>query len=263
MRYFAQVTASLTLLSKALEIFGRHMSWDHRVESWGQKAPLDIAKFNHTKQSLLKQVTWDHTQMGFEYLNHGDSTDSLGKLFQSSTTLTEKTNFLSLNVISCISIWVYYLLSCNWTPQVLALISPLSSPTRRLLLPDIYTHWFPQKLLFSRLCNSSSQPLFIWQIFQSLDHHCDPQKDSFQYTHVSCILGSPVLNPVLQRCLSSAEQKWRITALILLKMLTILNAAHDITGLFCHQSALLAHGQLVVHPDQRSLSAKLLFGWYW
>lgn len=82
--------ASLTLLSKALEIFGRHTSWDHRVESWGQKAPLDIAESNHTKQSLLEQVTWDHAQLDFEYLSHGDSTDSLGKLFQSSITLTEQ-----------------------------------------------------------------------------------------------------------------------------------------------------------------------------
>lgn len=184
---------------------------------------------NHTKRSLLKQVTWDHTQMGFEYLNHGDSTDSLGKLFQSSTTLTEKNNFLSLNVISCISIWVYYLLSCNWTPQVLALISPLSSPTRLLLLPDIYTHWFPQKLLFSRLCNSSSQPLFIWQIFQSLDHHCDLQKDSFQYTHTLVYWGAQYwtqyfkgVSPVLSRSeVSPPSSCWKCWQFLMQPMISL------------------------------------------
>lgn len=73
---------------------------------------------------------------------------------------------------------------------------------------------------FSRLKSPSSFKYFlIWQTLQSLYHLYNPLLDSFQYVPVSLVPGSPDLEPSLQICLISAEQRSRIISLNLLDIL--------------------------------------------
>jgi len=56
---------------------------------WGSSSPNPL-----TKQGRLQQAAQDLVQAGLEYLQEGDSTTSLGSLFQGSITLRGKKFFL-------------------------------------------------------------------------------------------------------------------------------------------------------------------------
>lgn len=89
----------------------------------------------------------------------GDSTTSLGKLFQCSTTLPGKKCFLVfLQIISCVS-----------TGKILS--SSSSFPTIRYLFTFIRS---PLSLLFFRLVIPSSSSLFSREVLQSLNHRFGP-----------------------------------------------------------------------------------------
>lgn len=65
----------------------------------------------------------------------------------------------------------------------------------------------PLKHLLSALKSPRSQPLLIHKILQVLNHLRGASLYSFQFVHVSFVLGSLELDPALQMCLTSPEQR--------------------------------------------------------
>ena len=74
----------------------------------------------------------------------------------------------------------------------------------------INTDKTPLGLLSSRLSSSSYRSPSSCQLLQSLNHLFGPALDWLQYVYSSLILRSPDLDPELQVCLTSAEQRGRI-----------------------------------------------------
>lgn len=89
-------------------------------------------------------------------------------------------------------------------------------------------------------------------MLQIFNHLCGLSLDSFQYVPFSLVLETPALGPVLQVCLTWAEQRGSITSLSLLEMLSWVQPRK-----LCHKGSSMAHGQLDVHQDIRAF----LTGW--
>jgi len=98
------------------------------------------------------------------------------------------------------------------TQKHLARLPYSSSPVRCLY-----------RLIRSPAAFSSSGWLIPASASVTLNHLCGLLLDSFQYVHVSLVLGSPAMDTALQFCLSRAEQRLRITSLDLLAMLCLLH----------------------------------------
>lgn len=67
-----------------------------------------------SKQSQVKQVAQGFVSLCLSISMDGDSTTSLGNLFQCSTSLTAKKLFICLNRIYCVFIHACCILSCHW-----------------------------------------------------------------------------------------------------------------------------------------------------
>lgn len=110
--------------------------------------------------------------------------------------------------ISCILIFVCCTLSCHWALPRRACLPQLNS-----LLSGIYIHWWdpPESSLLhakqSPLLESHMKDVPVLKNLHSL------LLDLLQYSHVWRVLWSPQLDPELQMCVSSADQRGKITSL--------------------------------------------------
>lgn len=102
-----------------------------------------------------------------------------------------------------------------------------------------------------------SKSLLKWEILKSLYHLCGPALALLQNVHVSPVLESPALNPALQMCLISAEERGKDQlpepAGDLLSI-----AAHGAVGLCCKGTE-LGHGQFVTQQEAQSLFCRAHF----
>ena len=110
-------------------------------------------------------------------------------------------------------------------------------------------------LLFSRLNNPSSQPLFVCQTPQSLHQLHSLSLGCFQHIHIALIQ----VNPELDSTPDVSPGLRRITSLDLM-VVAFTNAAQDVIDL-CRRQCCWLMFSLVSTRTPRSVSAELFSGW--
>lgn len=130
--------------------------------------------------------------VGFEDLQWGDSSTSLGSLCQLSVIHTAQRCFLILrrNVL--------FSRLCH-----LSLVLALSTIGRSLSLSSLYPpfkylHNLLKCLLSLKVSQLNTASYFIEEVLQALQHLCGPTLESLQYIQVSPVLWSLELDPVPQ-----------------------------------------------------------------
>lgn len=114
LRYFVTDAAFMVHARRATKV--QHLKWDFKAAcSEFLQVPLETAKDNPPAQSRLTYNTLPRavSRQVLITSKNGDCPASLGKLFHCLITLTVEYFFLSLNRISCISIFVHCFLSCH------------------------------------------------------------------------------------------------------------------------------------------------------
>ncbi|KAK4812678.1 LOW QUALITY PROTEIN: hypothetical protein QYF61_012188 [Mycteria americana] len=176
----------------------------------------------------------------------GDSTTSLGSLFQCLITLSVKKNFLisSLNLP-----WR----NLRPFPLVLSLVTWEKRPT-----PPLYTllsveesdEVSPQPPFLQAKQSQLPQPLLIRLLLQTLPQLRCPSLDTLQYLNIPLVVGGPKLNTVFEvwphQCRVQGHNHFPSPA-----GHAILDTSQDAIGFLGHLGTLLAHIQVAVnqHPQ--------------
>lgn len=131
-------------------------------------------------------------------------------------------------------------------PLVLSVSTTESFPIffTRSSLRYLYIYWWDS---FSRL-NSTSPDSLVYQMLESLRHLDGISLNQPHHIHISLVLGSPTLDPASQTCLTSAEQRRRITSPSLLAMFYLMHPWRMLAF-----SAAKAHCWLLVHQEHQVL----------
>lgn len=141
------------------------------------------------KQGNLELVVQDNVQTAFEDLHKAFIT-SPTSLQQCSITLTAKKCFLmSRGNLLSFSLWPHCLWSYSWTLLRRAALPTLHPPLKyfsTLMIP-------PRSSPLQDEQFQLSQPL-PEEMLQTFNHSCDPSLCSFQYVHISLVLGTPELD---------------------------------------------------------------------
>lgn len=130
--------------------------------------------------------------VGFEDLQWGDCSTSLGSLCQLPVTHTAQRCFLMLR-------WnLLFFMLCH-----LSLVLALSTTGRSLSLPSLhppfkYLYTLLKCLLSLLVSRLSTASYFIWEVLQALQHLCGPTLETIQYIQVSLVLWGLELDPVSQ-----------------------------------------------------------------
>ena len=132
----------------------------HRTAEVGRHLWRSSTPTTCSEQGQQEQYAQGHVQLGFEYLQHGDSTNSRSNLFQCLTTLTSKKFVLTFK-------WNFLYFNLCFSPLVLLLHITKSLTLSSLLAPIRHLYTLVRSclsLLFSRLNSPSSLSLswYIW-----------------------------------------------------------------------------------------------------
>ncbi|KAK4826991.1 hypothetical protein QYF61_013091 [Mycteria americana] len=217
---------------------------DHRItESYRLEKTFKIIESNHKPNTAKNHhYTISLSTSSNRPLNtsrDGDSTTSLGSLFQCLITLSSKPPLAQLEAISSCSITCY--LGEETDPH-------LSTASFQVVVESDEVS--PQPPFLQAKQSQLPQPLLIRLLLQTLHQLRCPSLDTLQHLNVSLVVGGPKLNTVFEvrphQCRVQGHNHFPSPA-----GHAIFDTGQDAIGLLGHLGTLLAHIQAAVnqHPQ--------------
>ena len=211
--------------------------------SWGWKVPLEVIWSTPPAQAVLSRASHPGPRSG-GFWTDGNSTDSLGNLCLCSVTLTVKSVSWCSNtspVFHFVPTAIGPVTGHQWKEPGSISLHLLSRYLCMLIRSS-------PSLFCSRLNNPSSLSLSSWDRCSSPFITSVAHRWTLSSMSMSLLCWGAQNRTQHSRCnLTSAEQKGRLTSLLLLAIFPLVQPR--CCWLFCCKGTLLAHVQLGVHQD--------------